>query len=569
MTIILRLQGLDVKASTEDIRTFFKCLHIPDGGVYIVGGNLREAFIAFTTEKDAQLAMRYSGKALKGSKVTLHISSMDELEHKLKSLLRKKKPSPTQHTINRSQPSPKANLQPLNAGPPPSDLSNTSALVRDPRSVKLSPLHPNTSHRQPSNALESGTAFLLGVCTFPQGLQSHQREKNDSLPRVDLIKAFNKTVPNEVRASEETLTQKSGYARLFGLPASATKEEICHFFSGLKVQEAIVNVKLGLGHCCLVKFASEQEACEAFLFNQQSLGPHCVEVCGATEMMWTSALQECEPMLDAGERRKPKKSPLRETLNHKQKPTALQIKRQFANWLPPKSSKKLRPFGDYSDATAVSSNIEYTVMVSGLPKSITKTQIKELLGCPNIGYKNVLHLFDKEGNKTDTAFAIFNNKEDYDYAMNLTGCHVGSNAIDISSISKVMMRDMMAKTHLRIRDPDEKKPNQKILPVETLEDPSVNTDPAAQTWLFVRNMPADVQKSQIKSLLCKHKLKYSSIILLLDSNCRSIGEAVVEFKSEKLAALALKLNGQDFLGSKLLLSCINIQQMKNILRRNV
>uniref|UniRef100_A0A3Q3VSK6 RRM domain-containing protein n=1 Tax=Mola mola TaxID=94237 RepID=A0A3Q3VSK6_MOLML len=358
MTIILRLQGLDVKASTEDIRTFFKCLHIPDGGVYIVGGSLREAFIAFTTEKDAQLAMRYSGKALKGSKVTLHISSMDELEHKLKSLLRKKKPSPTQHTINRSQPSPKANLQPLNAGPPPSDLSNTSALV-------------------------------------------------------------------------------------------PTKEEICHFFSGLKVQEAIVNVKLGLGHCCLVKFASEQEACEAFLFNQQSLGPHCVEVCGATEMMWTSAL-------------KPKKSPLRETLNHKQKPTALQIKRQFANWLPPKSSKKLRPF-------------------------------------------------------------------------------------------------------------DEKKPNQKrkFLPVETLEDPSVNTDPAAQTWLFVRNMPADVQKSQIKSLLCKHKLKYSSIILLLDSNCRSIGEAVVEFKSEKLAALALKLNGQDFLGSKLLLSCINIQQMKNILRRNV
>lgn len=67
MTIILRLQGLDVKAGTEDIRTFFEGLRIPDGGVYIVGGRLKEAFIAFTTERDAQLAMRYTEKFLKGS----------------------------------------------------------------------------------------------------------------------------------------------------------------------------------------------------------------------------------------------------------------------------------------------------------------------------------------------------------------------------------------------------------------------------------------------------------------------------------------------------------------------
>ncbi|KAG7242034.1 hypothetical protein INR49_024079, partial [Caranx melampygus] len=109
MVIILRLQGLDVKAGAEDIRRFFENLHIPDGGVYIVGGSLGEAFIAFTTERDAQLAMRYNGTSLKGSKVSLHMSNMAELEHKLETLIRKKKSSPTPHVAKRSQPCPNAN----------------------------------------------------------------------------------------------------------------------------------------------------------------------------------------------------------------------------------------------------------------------------------------------------------------------------------------------------------------------------------------------------------------------------------------------------------------------------
>ncbi|CAG11929.1 unnamed protein product, partial [Tetraodon nigroviridis] len=86
MTSILRLQGLDVRASTKDVRAFFTYHRIPDGGVYIVGGRLREAFIAFATERDAQLAMCQSGKTLKGSKVTLSKSSMEELEKRLKLL---------------------------------------------------------------------------------------------------------------------------------------------------------------------------------------------------------------------------------------------------------------------------------------------------------------------------------------------------------------------------------------------------------------------------------------------------------------------------------------------------
>ncbi|XP_039972751.1 RNA binding motif protein 12Ba isoform X2 [Xiphias gladius] len=583
MTIILRLQGLDVKAGSEDIRAFFKCLHIPDGGVYIVGGSLREAFIAFTNERDAQLAMQYSGNQLKGSKVTLHISSMEELEHKLESLIKKKKASPTQLTVKRPQPSPDANLPSLNASPhDPSaaDPPPSTARPLDPRTANLpQPLYPNTANLQTSvvNSLDSNTAFLLGICTVLQGLQSsHKRENNDAGPRVDIPKADSTVVVSEVgRTPELNLNSGPSYVRLFGLPASTTKEDICHFFKGLAVQEAIVNVKLGLSHGCLVKFANMQDACDARRFNQQSLGPNCVEVRGATERMWTSALQECEYAFDDGECEKPHQNPLRETVNHKQESTsALPMKRQSVICLPYKSPKKLRP--DFDSATTLSPTMEYIAMVSNLPKKMTKTEIKELFGCPNIAHKNVLHLLDKEGNRTDTAFLIFNRIEDYDYALNLTGCHVGSEAIVVSSITKEKMRDMMTKTHPRrlkhcLRTNTNKKPyrKRKSDPVETPEEtPSMNPDSAAQTCLFVRNMHKDVKKSQIKSLFWKYKLRKDNIILLHDSDGKGIGEAVVQFKSQKLAALAHGLHGQDFLGTQVLLTCINVKQMEDILARS-
>lgn len=573
MAIILRLEGLDVKANAGDIRSFFKCFHIPDGGVYIVGGSLREAFIAFTSERDGQLAMRQTGQSLKGSQVTLHISSMEELEHKLKALLKRRKPSPSQLGVKRPRPSSNVNLEPLNGkpqNPPAAKPPPTTASKLDPRIAKLSQsLGPDTSNLQSSNAMDSSTAFLLGICTVLQGLQSsHHGENNELVPRVTLPRTRSTVVSNEVTTPEETLNSKPGYVRLFGLPASATKEVICHFFKGLTVQEAIVNVKLGISHGCLVKFANEQEACEALLFNQRSLDQICVEVRGATEKMWTSALQECENAFDYGERVKLKQSPLRETANHKQNPAAEQGKRRTVNQLLSKPPKK----PDVASTTALSTTMEYTLKVSNLPKTLMKTDIKELLGCPNIAHKNVIHLLDKDGNKTDTAFVILNRTEDYEYALNLSGCHVGSDAIEVSSVTKTMMRDIMAGTKPRSRQQDtNKRLNQKrkFDPVETPEEAQItDTDPTAQTCLFVRNMPADVQKCQITTLFRKFGVKKGSVVLLLDSNGKGIGEAVVQFKSQKLAALAQRLHGQEFLGTKVLLTHINMKQMDDILTRN-
>ncbi|CAK6960642.1 RNA-binding protein 12B-like [Scomber scombrus] len=607
MAIVLRLQGLNVTAGIEDIRKFFEYLHIPDGGVYILGGSLREAFIAFNTERDAQLAMRHTGSLLKGSKVTLYISSMTELEQKLKLLLKGKKPSPTRLIVRRPQPSPEQtfntdlkvkkpsptrlivkspqpspeeNLLPLNGWPLDPNSASLSSFTAAPPTSAAS--HgPSTANLQTSSvgSFDSNAAFLLGVCTVLKSLQSlNEGENNEAEPRVDPRLADTTVVAsNKVRQSEQTQTSRPGYVRLFGLPVSVTKEDICHFFRGLNVQETIVNVMLGLNHGCLVKFANMQDAHEALFFNQQSLGSSCVEVRGATEKMWTSALQECETVFDVEKRVKPKQNPLSESANHRHLISTLQNKRRYVNRFPASSKSPKKPRTDCDSSIPMSVTMEYIVMVRNIPKNMTKTEIKELFGCPNMLHKNVLHLLDREGNRTDIAFIIFNHTEDYDYAMNLNGCHVGHDAIEVSSITREKMRAMVAKTYSRslnqrLKMGVKRKPfgKRKSNSVETPGGtPGTNLVPAAQTCLFVRNLPADVHKGHIKMLFREYKLRNGNIILLHDSDGKGIGEAVVQFKSQKLAAMAQELHSQDFRGSKVLLTPINVKQMKDILARSV
>lgn len=566
MTIILRLEGLDAKAGIEDIRHFFVSLDIPNGGVCILGGSLGEAFIAFNSEKEAQLAMFRTGDLLKGSKVTLQRSDMVEMEHKLKVFLKKKrKPSPTQLLERSPQPHPDVNKCPLNAGPAVPRIAEVP-----PSTAQLQDQTTDTNQIVDVNSMDSQTAFLLGICTVIQGLKSSHQKENEAGLSADAPMNDHTSVTNEKWTPEHNLKQDPGYVRLFGLPPSTTKDDICQFFRGLTVQEAIVNVKLGVNYGCLVKFESDQDACSALSFNHHFLGPISVEVRSATEKMWLSALQECENDTNNQDRVTPKQSPLRDTLNHKRKSPILPKKRKHLPLTSPKRTKS-----DHDSTTT--QTVQSVVMVSNLPVIITKTEIKELFGCPNIAHKNVLHLLDSEGNRTDTAFLIFNQTEDFDYAMNLNGCHVGSGIIKVSSITREEMNALTARTHPRnlhqrfkrwnMTKPLPKRSPAALKRVEVAQ--SKNLDPLAQTCLFVRNLPANVQKDQIKTFFSEYKLRRDNITLLHDIDGRCIGEAVVQFQSQKTAALAQTLHGQDFLGTKALLTPINIKQMEDILLQNI
>lgn len=70
---------MPLTASSIDIRTFFRGLSIPDGGVHIVGGSEGDVFVAFSTDEDARQAMQLTGQKLKDSTVRLLLSSRNEM----------------------------------------------------------------------------------------------------------------------------------------------------------------------------------------------------------------------------------------------------------------------------------------------------------------------------------------------------------------------------------------------------------------------------------------------------------------------------------------------------------
>lgn len=82
MSVIIRLQNLPWSANALDIRNFFRGLSIPEGGVHIVGGELGDAFIAFSTDEDARQAMMLDCGKIKEVQVKLLLSSRSEM-HKV------------------------------------------------------------------------------------------------------------------------------------------------------------------------------------------------------------------------------------------------------------------------------------------------------------------------------------------------------------------------------------------------------------------------------------------------------------------------------------------------------
>ncbi|KAM3922764.1 RNA-binding protein 12 isoform 1-T2 [Leptodactylus fuscus] len=119
MAVVIRLQGLPIVAGTMDIRHFFSGLTIPDGGVHIVGGEQGEAFIVFATDEDARLGMMRTGGTIKGSKVSLLLSSKTEMQNMIELSRRRFE------TAN-------VDIPPANSsrpGPPPNPAMSTASVM--------------------------------------------------------------------------------------------------------------------------------------------------------------------------------------------------------------------------------------------------------------------------------------------------------------------------------------------------------------------------------------------------------------------------------------------------------
>ncbi|TRY91499.1 hypothetical protein DNTS_029474 [Danionella cerebrum] len=155
MAVVIRLQGLPIVAGTMDIRHFFSGLTIPDGGVHIVGGEHGEAFIVFATDEDARLGMMRTGGSIKGSKVSLLLSSKTEMQNMIE-LSRRRFEGGTAEvaTGNGNRPCPPVNTGGSGRGSLPttaqgfsitSTTSTTVASTHEPVSNKTVPTFSTTT----------------------------------------------------------------------------------------------------------------------------------------------------------------------------------------------------------------------------------------------------------------------------------------------------------------------------------------------------------------------------------------------------------------------------------------
>ncbi|XP_026851903.2 RNA binding motif protein 12Ba [Electrophorus electricus] len=460
MAVILRLQGLNVEAGSGDIRKFFHGLCIPDGAVHIIGGKLGEAFIIFTSERDGQLAIRQSGKLLRGSTVTLHISSFAELKHKMTMQLKKQK---------------------------------GSSVAKNP-------------------APKTAVTHSVKLC-------EHQ-----------------------IRG-EEIRSSKPGYLRLYGFPNTITKQEIYNFLGALSVLDVMVNVFQGRDQCCLVKVVSIEEAERGLKYSRITQLGSSIQVRLAHERLWTNAVEECEktqtPTSSDQERLSPELHSGKRRLEDRLIAGSPKQHCSEDRLLP--GSRRRHCAGTMVFVT------EYCVMVQNLPKNITKTEIRGLFSCPNIPNNKIIHVLNKWGERTPTAFIVFSHPEGYASAMNMDGSLFGTKPISVSSITKEKMREILHKNKL----------------ANMASSNALTT----LSYIYARNFPADVSKLEVSDFFGAYGVCEWNVTLLED-NGRGIGEAVVQLPCEQRARDARQaLNGKLFMGEQILLVCVSPQQTKAILHK--
>lgn len=234
MAVVIRLQGLRITAGSEDIRTFFTGLRIPDGGVHIVGGELEEAFMIFASDEDARRAMTRSGGCIKGSPVNLLLSSKSEMQSVLEESTRRSE-SKSRGGYKEVVKSPSAERGPL-------------PFNKDPRADIRRPDHQEMRNR----------ASLSSVSET-----RHQRERS---------------------ASE----RDEVYLKLTGMPFSATNDNVYSFFGGLQIVDIMLlrNPRGMSNGQSIVRFATKQDAVEGLKRDREYMGPRYIQVTRCSEEQW-------------------------------------------------------------------------------------------------------------------------------------------------------------------------------------------------------------------------------------------------------------------------------------------
>ncbi|XP_056378296.1 RNA-binding protein 12B [Hyla sarda] len=455
MAVVIRLQGLPVVAGSADIRRFFSGLQIPDGGVHIIGGNLGEAFIIFSTDEDARRAMSRTGGVIKASNIQLFLSSKAEM----------------QNTLEMSR---KTNKNPKHPAVPPSGDKNRSAMMK-------------------------------------RGATQNKSEKNYDFDMKSIGSKHSDTHSQKYDKKEVNGSDDDFYRYLFGLPYGANEDDVRNFFKGLNVVDMIFLLRTNgqKNGNCFVKFGSIKDAEEAMKFNNEYIGHRFISISKTTEEKWVKAGGTVgEVHVKQAKRRERSRSPLNQQLyvhlknlsfgvekgdlrlffgapdiadseikflldknNHRTREGFVMLKseRQFEKclhlhksmlkgrpvFISPIARKamldliesyetQIQPEGAYENPSEESSNLKTCIYVRNFPFDVNKAEVQKFFSGFPLHEADIFLLFDNKGVGLGEALVRFPSEEEAIHAEGLNRQLFLGTEVLLRRISDEQMRDFGA-----------------------------------------------------------------------------------------------------------------------------
>ncbi|XP_029447530.1 RNA-binding protein 12B-like isoform X1 [Rhinatrema bivittatum] len=368
---------------------------------------------------------------------------------------------------------------------------------------------------------------------------------------ASIRKEMNKTAAPSDSYSEERSTRPQDsdnrYLFLHGLPYTATVGDVKEFFKGLHVVGVLFllrrtgrNIGLRSGEG-LVKFASSKDALEGLKLDKHFLCTRFIQITRATKEQWDELCNE--RMTIRG------RSPVKE-----RDPTRIQSGEQSQKQNVGRSKDKTRSRSPRNEKprSRSSQKREFYIHMRNLPYTVEKRDLKLFFYNLEVSDNHIKFLYYSNTNRRTDGFVLFRRARDYHTALGFHKKLLNDRMIYIYPIARKSMLELFE----RIESADREKSVD--VPEKSCQD--IRSGP--RLYIYIRNFPFDVTKVEVQKFFVGFSLTDDDIYLLYDEKGVGLGEALVTFRSEELAAHAENLNRQRFLGTEVLLQRISEAQIK-------
>lgn len=187
MSIIIKLQGLPLEATSVDVRRYFLGLTIPDGGVHIVGGDDGIVFIEFASDEDARQAMARGDGNIKNYNIKLLLSSRTEMQSVIEAARQQQQQylqqqqQHNQHQLNLQHSLNQQNLNQQQTYLPSNIAPMGPALLAPPQQQQQQPVPFEGDPRMLSQNYQG----MMNVINQPQSPESQQQQPSPFIdPRI-------------------------------------------------------------------------------------------------------------------------------------------------------------------------------------------------------------------------------------------------------------------------------------------------------------------------------------------------------------------------------------------------